>query len=311
MQHQIFLRFLRQRYSSTFEHNYPTLEYLTWIAFHQLCSLNKLITMDVILITGATGGIGEAVVNKFAEKRRSILLVARNAQKLEEQCVKLKKEFGIHAEFIAADLSKEGNAQEIFEETQKRGLKLTKLINNAGIGSGGEFSAITLQSELALIQLNISSLVALTHLFLPDMQKRKQGTIINVASMAAFMPIPYMAVYAASKAFVRSFTQAITQESLPYNVHVMLFCPGLTKTNFNSAAGIDNGIGKGLSSDYQNSPTQTPEEVADEVMNALDKNKLVAVSGTMNRIAANLIALVPNSFITRTFAKSYRKKMNL
>ena len=267
--------------------------------------------MDVILVTGATGGIGEAIVNRLAERRHGLLLVARNAQKLEEQCVKLKKEFGIHAEFIAADLSKAGNAQQIFEETQKRGLKVGMLINNAGIGSGGEFSALPLKSELALIQLNISSLVALTHLFLPDMQKRKDGAIINVASMAAFMPIPYMAVYAASKAFVRSFTQAITQECLPYHVNVMLFCPGLTKTNFNSAAGIDNEIGKGLNSDYQNAPTQTPEEVADEVMNALDKNKLFAVSGTMNRIGANLIALVPNSFITRMFARSYRKKMKV
>jgi short-subunit dehydrogenase len=267
--------------------------------------------MDVILITGATGGIGEAVVNRLAERGHGLLLVARNAQKLEEQCVKLKNKFGIHAEFIAADLSVAGNAQQIFEETQKRGLKVVMLINNAGIGSGGEFSTLTLQSELALIQLNISSLVALTHLFLPDMQKRKEGTIINVASMAAFMPIPYMAAYAASKAFVRSFTQAITQECVPYNIHVMLFCPGLTKTNFNNAAGIDNEIGKGLSADYQNAPTQTPGEVADEVMKALDKNKLVAVSGTINRIAANLVALVPNSFATRMFARSYRKKMKV
>ena len=267
--------------------------------------------IDVVLITGATGGIGEAVLNRFAERRHDVLLVARNARKLEEQCIKLKKEFGIYATFIAADLSIAGTAEEIFEEAQKRGLKVSVLINNAGIGSGGEFSALTLQSELALIQLNISSLVALTHLFLPDMQKRKKGTIINVASMAAFMPIPYMATYAASKVFVRSFTQAITQECAPYNVHVMLFCPGLTRTNFNNAAGIANEIGKGLSSDYQNAPTQTPLEVADQVMKALDKNKVVAVSGTMNRIAANLMALLPNSLITQMFARSYRKKMKV
>jgi len=267
--------------------------------------------MDVILITGASGGIGEAIVNRLAAGKHNLLLVARHAQKLEEQCGKLRTDFGIQADFIAADLSKADMAQQIFEETQNRGLKITMLINNAGIGSGGEFSAITLQSELNLIQLNISSLVALTHLFLPQMQNRKNGVIINVASMAAFMPIPYMATYAASKAFVRSFTQAITQECTPYNVHVMLFCPGLTKTNFNNAAGINNEIGKGLSSDYQNAPTQTPEEVADEVMNALNKKKQVAVSGKMNRIAANLVALLPNSFITRMFANSYSKKMKI
>lgn len=267
--------------------------------------------MDVTLITGASGGIGEAIANRLAERKHNLLLVARNAHKLEEQCKLLSNKFGIHAEFIAADLSKPEAAQQLFEQTQERNLKVTMLINNAGIGSGGEFSELILQSELDLIQLNISSLIALTHLFLPQMQKRKDGTIINVASMAAFMPFPYMATYAASKAFVRSFTQAITQECVPYHIHVMLFCPGLTKTNFNSAAGIDNEVGKGLSSDYKNAPTQLPAEVADEVMEALDKKKKVAVSGRMNRLAANLITLLPNSLITRMFANSYRKKMKI
>ncbi|EDM37849.1 hypothetical protein PBAL39_15529 [Pedobacter sp. BAL39] len=267
--------------------------------------------MDVILITGASGGIGEAIVNQLAQRKHNLLLVARNAQKLKEQCIKLEKDFGISAGFIAADLSKIDMAQQVFDETQNRGLNVTMLVNNAGIGSGGEFSTLSLKSELDLIQLNVSSLVSLTHLFLPQMQKRKNGTIVNVASMAAFIPIPYMAIYAASKAFVRSFTQAITQECAPYNIQVTLFCPGLTKTNFNSAAGIDNEIGKGLSSDYQNAPTQTPEEVAAEVMKALDKNKQVAVSGTMNRMAAALVALIPNPVITRMFARSYRKKIKV
>jgi short-subunit dehydrogenase len=267
--------------------------------------------MDVILITGASGGIGEAIVNRLAERKHDLILVARNAQKLREQCINLKEEFGIIADFIAADLSKVGMAQQIFAETQNRGMNVTMLVNNAGIGSGGEFSALSLESELELIQLNVSSLIALTHLFLPKMQKRKKGTIVNVGSMAAFIPVPYMAVYAASKAFVRSFTQAITQECAPYNIHVILFCPGLTKTNFNSAAGIDNEIGKRLSSDYQNAPAQTSQEVAVELMKALDKNMQVAVSGTINRIAANLVALVPDAVITRMFARSYRKKVKV
>ena len=121
--------------------------------------------MKIILVTGASGGIGEAVVNRLAGRKHNLLLVARNAQKLEEQCTKLRKDFGIHADFIAADLSKNGTAQEIFEATQKRNLEVTMLINNAGVGSGGEFSSLSLKSELDLIQLNVSSLVALTHLF--------------------------------------------------------------------------------------------------------------------------------------------------
>ena len=266
--------------------------------------------MKVTLITGASGGIGEALANKFAERKHNLLLVARNADKLTVQCKQLAEKFGINAQFITADLAKSETAELVLTETQQRGLEIDMLINNAGIGSGGAFSELTLKSELDMIQLNISSLVALTYLFLPQMQKRKSGTIINVASVAAFMPIPYMATYAASKVFVRSFTEAITQECKPYNIHVMLLCPGLTKTNFNNAAGIENEKGKGLNTEYTSS-TQTPEQVANEALAALDKRKHFIVSGTMNRIGANMFALIPNSLIARSFAKSYRKKMGL
>ena len=267
--------------------------------------------MKVALITGASGGIGEAIVTRLAERKQDLLLIARNAGKLEKQCIDLAGKFGINVQFIAADLSEPGAAEHIFEETQKRGLEIEILINNAGIGSGGEFSSLTLKSELDLIQLNISSLVALTHLFLTQMQARKKGVIVNIASMASFMPIPYMATYAASKAFVRSFTQAITQECIPYNVHVLLFCPGLTKTNFNVAAGIDNEKGAGLNSDYKNAPTQTPEQVAEEIMNALDRKTHFAVSGKLNRFGANVVALIPNSFITRNIARLYRTRLKM
>lgn len=266
--------------------------------------------MKVILITGASGGIGEALANKLAERKHNLLLVARNADKLATQCKNLSEKFGINAQFIVADLVKPETAEQVFTETQRRGLEIDMLINNAGIGSGGAFSELTLQSELDLLQLNISSLVALTHLFLPQMQMRKSGTIINVASMAAFLPIPYMATYAASKVFVRSFTQAITEECKPYNIHVMLLCPGLTKTNFNKAAGIENEKGKGLGTEYSNS-TQSPEQVAEEALNALDKGKHFIVSGTMNRLAAKMTALVPNSIFARSFSKSYRKRIGL
>ncbi len=267
--------------------------------------------MKVILITGASGGIGEAIVNKLAERKKDLLLVARNAEKLNEQCIQLNRRFGIKAQYIATDLSEVGSAQHLFLETQDRGLEIEMLINNAGVGSGGTFSSLMLQSELDLIHLNVSSLVALTHLFLNQMQKRNSGAIVNVASMAAFMPIPYMATYAASKAFVRSFTQSITEECKTYNIEVTLFCPGLTKTNFNTAAGINGEIGKGLSSDYDHAPTQTPEEVATELMKALDKKQQFAISGNLNRFGAAMIALIPNKFITLMMAKMYRKRLGI
>ncbi|MBK6266052.1 SDR family oxidoreductase [Marivirga sp. S37H4] len=264
--------------------------------------------MKVVLITGASGGIGEAIANRLAERKHNLLLVARNESKLKVLAEQLIRQHQISVEYISADLSKANTVQDIFEETQKRQLEIEMLINNAGIGSGGEFAALPLQSELDMLQLNISSLVALTHLFLQPMKARGNGTIINVASMASFIPIPYMTTYAASKVFVRHFTQALTEECKPYNVHIMLLCPGLTKTNFNNAAGIENEIGKGLNTEY-NSSTQTPEQVADEMLKALDKRKHYIVSGRMNRMAAKLSALLPNAFLARSFGKSYRKRL--
>jgi len=264
--------------------------------------------MNVTLITGASGGIGEALASRLAARKHNLLLVARNAGKLEQQCRQLAQAYGISAQYIAADLSKIGAPQQVFEEARARGLEVDMLINNAGIGSGGAFSELLLKDELALLQLNNASLVAMTHLFLRPMQARGRGTIINVASMAAFIPFPYMATYAASKAFVRSFTQAITEECKPYGIHVMLLCPGLTRTNFNRAAGIENNEkSKGLNIEYS-STTQTPEQVSDEALRALDRKKHVIVSGRMNRLAANLSALLPNAIAARGFARSYRKR---
>ncbi len=264
--------------------------------------------MDVTLITGASGGIGESLANKLAARKHNLLLVARNGEKLAKQALSLSQKHGVQVEYIAADLSKPDAPEQIFQETQKRALHVTCLINNAGVGSGGAFAELSLKSELEMMQLNNLSMVALTHYFLPAMRQQKKGTIINVASMAAFMPVPYMAIYGATKVFVRSFTEAITEECKPYDVHVMLLCPGLTKTNFNSAAGIDNKKGEALTG---GASLQTPDEVADEALKALDKKKHVAISGTMNKVGANLLACVPNAMIAKNIAGRYQKKMNM
>ncbi|KAA6438415.1 SDR family oxidoreductase [Dyadobacter flavalbus] len=265
--------------------------------------------MKYTLITGASGGIGEALARKLAARKHNLVLVARSAQKLAILSKELMEKYGMQAEFITADLTKPEACFQVFEETQRQNWEIEMLVNNAGVGSGGEFAALSLQSELDLLQLNNASLLAMTHLFLQPMRRRKSGTIINVASMASFIPVPYMATYAASKAFVRSFTEALTQECKPLNIRVMLFAPGLTRTNFNESAGINNEKGAGLSSDYQTAPTQTPQEVADELLKALDSKKQFHISGSRNRFGARLAALLPNSLITRFMARSYRKKL--
>ncbi|UZT99064.1 SDR family oxidoreductase [Chryseobacterium fluminis] len=266
--------------------------------------------MQVSLITGATSGIGEALARKLAKRKRNLLLVARNEQKLKECCSELAIMYGIEAHYIVVDLSKPEAANFVFEESKRKKLSVDLLINNAGIGSSGEFTQMELQSELKLIQLNIASLVSLSHLFLTEMKNRKSGSLINIASMTAFTPFPYMATYAASKVFVKSFTQAITEEYRSYGIQVVLACPGVTRTNFNHAAGLDNEKAKALSSEYTENTTQTAEEVAIEILNAFDRKKTFVVAGSRNRFLRKIFSIIPTATFVKFLANSYRKKTN-
>jgi len=264
--------------------------------------------MKVTLITGATSGIGEALAHQLAERKHNLLLVARNEQKLKQLCNELGKKNNIEAHYISADLSKPEAVNFVFEESKKKKLSVNVLVNNAGIGSSGEFVNNNLQSEIEMLQLNNTSLVALCHLFLPEMKNNKSGNIINVGSMASFSPCPYMSVYAASKMFVLSFTQALTEECKPYGVNVMMFCPGLTSSNFMNTAANNNEWGKTLT---KGANTQTPEQVATEMIKALEKKKPFHVSGFQNAMTAKMTALIPSSTIARIFAKQKRKEMGL
>jgi uncharacterized protein len=258
------------------------------------------------LITGASGGIGESLARQLAAKGNNILLVARNEDKLRAICEECCNKYGITADYIVADLAQPNGPDTVFKKVQEKNLSVDLLVNNAGIGSSGEFSKNDLPSELAMLQLNNSSMVALCRLFLPGMIARNGGTIVNVGSVASFIPSPYMAVYAASKAFVRSFTQAITEECKPYNVHVLFFAPGLTSSNFMNTPANNNAWGRTLTA---GAPTQTVDEVAAELVQALQNRKTVYVSGRQNRLAVRLTALIPQATIARIFATRKRKQV--
>ncbi|MDE1191477.1 MAG: SDR family oxidoreductase [Arachidicoccus sp.] len=264
--------------------------------------------MNVTLITGASDGIGKAIAHRFALLKHNLVLVARNEQKLAAICNELTSNYKIEARYIIADLCKAEAPQAVYDECEKRHLEVDVLINNAGKGSSGEFCQNDLAAELEIIQLNDVSLVALTHLFLQNMRRNKKGFIINVASMIAFIPSPYMAVYAGSKHFVKAFTYSIAEECKPYGVKVMLFSPGLTSSNFMNTKENNNNWGKALTSGVN---TQTPEQVAEELMLAFSKNKSRHVSGSKNRIFAKLASFLPPSFIASTFAKQKRKQVGI
>src|SRR2546423_7781685 len=188
--------------------------------------------MNTTLITGASSGIGAAFARKLAARGRNVLLVARSEDKLITLCNELGRLTSIRAQYLTLDLQQPDAGSILFEETNKRGLEIEMLINNAGFGSMGDFANLDLDRELEIIQLNVRALIDLTHRFLGPMRDRKRGTIINVASTAGFQAVPYMATYAASKAFVISFSEALWEENRSHGVHVMAVHPGVTDTNF-------------------------------------------------------------------------------
>lgn len=254
--------------------------------------------MKATLITGASGGIGEAFARRLAAEGHDLVLVARSEDKLRELCEELKSKHGIACHFIAVDLTGFEADKQLFDETQKNGIEVEWLINNAGFGSMGDFAKLDLERELGMIDLNISVLVALTHRYLQGMRERKRGTIINVSSAAGFQPIPFMATYAATKAFVTSFSEAVAEENRPYGIQVLALCPGSTETNFHEAAGMDRALNvKGQ---------ETPEDVVETAMNAIGGGRSKIVSGWTNWIVATATNFVPNRLITRAMGKGLR-----
>src|SRR6185436_14097575 len=253
--------------------------------------------MNTTLITGASSGIGEVFARKLAALGRNVLLVARSEEKLITLCNELGRSNSIRAQYVALDLSKPESAARLFEEATKRGLTIDLLINNAGFGSMGEFGKLDLERELNMIDLNIKSLVELTYRFLPPMIERRQGTIINVASTAAFQPVPFMATYAATKAFVLSFSEALWEENRPHGIKVLALCPGVTDTNFFEAARGEKPPARA---------SQTPEEVVDTALRGLARGKSHIISGWVNRVMTESERLAPRSVVTRMAGRMMR-----
>lgn len=256
--------------------------------------------MKFTLITGASSGIGEAFARRLAAEKHNLVLVARSEEKLRTLCDELAAKHQVTCRYFAIDLLDFEADLRLFEKTEEAGLEIDWLINNAGFGSAGDFAALDLEKELEIIDLNVSALVALTHRYLQNMRERKRGTIINVSSAAGFQPIPFMATYAASKAFVSSFSEAIAEENRPFGIKVLALCPGSTKTNFFAASNIERPL--------QVKGQQTVDDVVNTAMKALARNKTKVVSGWVNRFGALAGWIVPNTISTRVMAKALRPR---
>jgi short-subunit dehydrogenase len=253
--------------------------------------------MKTTLITGASSGIGEVFARRLAARGENLLLVARSEDKLANLCNELGRAHSINAQYVAMDLSEADVGARLFEETERRGLEVSTLINNAGFGSMGDFTSQEIGRELNMIDLNVKALVDLTYRFLPQMRERKGGAIINVASTAGFQPVPFMSTYAATKAFVLSFSEALWEENRPYGIKVLALCPGVTETNFFEAANIARPPGRVV---------QTPEAVVETALSALERGKSHVISGWANYFMIESERLVPRSIVARAAGAALR-----
>ena len=255
--------------------------------------------MNTSLITGASSGIGAAFAHKLAARGRNVLLVARSEEKLIALCNELGRQTSIRAQYVAIDLEQPEAADQLLEETKRRELEIEMLVNNAGFGSMGDFAKLDLERELQMIRLNIGAVVEVTHKFLGPMRERKRGTIINVASTAGFQAVPYMATYAATKAFVLSFSEALWDENRLHGVHVMALCPGVTETNFFEASEIERPPMRTV---------HTPEEVVETALDALARQKSTVISGWTNWLTIEAERFVPRTVVTKVVGNALRSR---
>ncbi|MDD5226972.1 MAG: SDR family oxidoreductase [Candidatus Omnitrophica bacterium] len=191
------------------------------------------------LVTGASSGIGKALARELAGQGAHLILVSRNAQRLEQEAEDLRIRFGVNVHVFPEDLERLEERLELFAWVQKSGLTVDVLVNNAGVAHYGPFGVMSPEDTSAMLDLNIHALTHLTRLFLPGMLDRKTGGVLNVASTAGFQPLPNLSVYAATKAFVLNFSEALWAECKDRGVRVFCLCPGNTLTRFHQTAGID------------------------------------------------------------------------
>ncbi|ULH17155.1 SDR family oxidoreductase (plasmid) [Deinococcus sp. KNUC1210] len=259
------------------------------------------------LITGASGGIGESFARLLAARRIDLVLVARTASKLEALAQELSAAHGVQAVVIAQDLTHPDAAQNIETRVQQLGLNIDFLINNAGFASYGEFRTLPLRHELDMIQVNIAALTELTHRFLPGMVERRRGRVVNVASTAAFLPGPLMAVYYASKAYVLSFSEALNEEVRGSGVNVTALCPGPVATGFQDRAQMQDS--KLLDAgNPMLAPMMSADEVAREGVEAMLAGQAVRVVGRMNKLQTLTPRFLPRSVLPRLIKQLQSRK---
>ncbi|UPK72592.1 SDR family NAD(P)-dependent oxidoreductase [Chitinophaga filiformis] len=257
------------------------------------------------LITGATSGFGYELAKLFARDGFSLVLVARSIERLQEVTNELKQQYSVEVTPISADLFQPAAAKEIYDEVKARGIVVSYLVNDAGQGEWGRFIDVDLQRSLDIIQLNVCSLVALTKYFATEMVARGEGHILQLGSEAGKAPMPLLSVYAATKAFVISFSAAISNELEGTGVNVTVLLPGAADTDFFHKANMEH------TKTYREDSLQTPEEVAQDGYEALMSGESRVISGgktKMHVYMANLLSDEANAVNMRKLMEPSEKE---
>jgi short-subunit dehydrogenase len=239
-------------------------------------------TTTTALVTGASSGIGVEIARELARRGHALTLVAREADRLRDVAAEISRQHGVRTEWIAVNLTEASERDKLAAEVAARGQVVDVLVNDAGIGTMGPFHELPIAREIAMIRLNVETVVALCGAFVPGMVQRKRGAILNVASVSAFMPVPRQATYSASKAFVLTFTEALTLDLHGTGVTATALCPGPVKTEF---AGLIEGLPDMLFVE--------PARVAREAIDGMERGRRIVIPGAANGLNAMLGRYAP------------------
>jgi uncharacterized protein len=249
------------------------------------------------VVTGASAGIGEAIAVELAEAGVNLVLTARRRERLDVLAERLRTQHSIQAQVIVADLTLAQAPQQIFDATEGAGLQVDILINNAGFGEYGEFLRTRLEMQVNMVQVNCTAVVHLSRLFLPAMAGRRQGAVMIVASTASYQPVPYLATYAATKAFDRMLAEALAEEMKRYGVRVSALCPGPTESEFGQVAGVGTGGGR---------KAQSAVQVARRGLEGLAESKPWVIPYLRGRLQVFGQRFIPRTVVTAAAGRMLR-----
>lgn len=257
--------------------------------------------MSYALITGASKGIGKAIAFELARHNYNILLTARSAELLFQTAEEIKKKYPVKVNFISLDISHTNATQILYDWCVGNNYDVSILVNNAGYGISGTLDCFSLEKNTNLIQLNIIAPTQLCQLFIPLLRKQQAGFIMNIASTAAYQSVPYLNIYSASKAYIKSFSRGLSEELAGTNISVTCISPGPTNTAWATTAGVSDKVLK-----LGNKLNMQPEDVAEKAVNAMFNKRTELVPGFINKLGVFMSWLLPKKIVEKSTGNLYK-----